>query len=196
MKKFYFALASMICLFVAVSFVSCDKTDDEDPTSSSSSSSGGSSSSEGGSSSSSEDVSSTGLILPCLNWDATPSMVKKYMEGYSNFFLYRTATNEIGLQYRDASERQILGYTFDFLSDPYALYQVMYTVTNSSQSEFDAYKSFLVSKLSFTSMDQENDEGGVSYTCTFNYGGKSHSLFLSYIKSARTMRAVFMEKKN
>jgi hypothetical protein len=38
MKKYYLALASMICLFVAVSFVSCDKNDDEDPTSSSSSS--------------------------------------------------------------------------------------------------------------------------------------------------------------
>ena len=84
MKKSILFLASMICLFVAVSFVSCDKNDDEDPTSSNSSS--GSSSYEGGSSSSGGGSSGSGVwMIPCLNWGTSQSEVRDYMNGFSGW---------------------------------------------------------------------------------------------------------------
>ena len=140
MKKYYLVLASMICLFVAVSFVSCDKND-EDPTSSSSSS--GSSSSEGGSSSSGGGSSVSGVwMIPCLNWGTSQSEVRDYMSGFSGWTL--TSSDERTLNYGHKTYNQTLSYVFNtILSSNSPLYAVYYTVGSCSESDFNSYKSFL-----------------------------------------------------
>jgi len=194
MKKFYLVLASMLCMFVAVSFVSCDKTDDEDPTSSSSSSSGDSSSSEGGSSSSSGSSSGSGeWILPYLDWGTSQSDVRSYMGGFSGWEL--TSSDARSFVYHHKSYSQTLTYVFDtVLSKDSPLYSVYFAVEKCSESDFASYKSFLESKLTFSSQEYDDrGNGSFTYYCSFSYVGKSHALALSYVKPSKMITAYFMQ---
>ena len=194
MKKSILFLASMICLFVAVSFVSCDKNDDEDPTSSNSSS--GSSSSESGSSSSGGGSSVSGVwMIPCLNWGASQSEVRDYMNGFSGWTL--TSSDERTLNYDHKTYNQTVSYVFEtILSSNSPLYAVYYTVGSCSESDFNSYKSFLESKFTFTSMERDDrGEGSITYYCSFNYEGKSHGLVLGYVKVTKTITAYFLQSQ-
>lgn len=179
MKKYYLALASMICLFVAVSLVSCDKNDDEDPTSSSS-------------------LNFAEWVLPCLDWGASQSAVINYMSVYGDWSSLGLSYDNSILTFEHKNKRQRITYMFIEPSlQSLPLCYSIFSIENSSVNEFETYKSFLQSKLTFTMLDRDDSySDGICYCGVFKYEGRTHALILYYIKSENTVSCTFMQKPN
>ena len=178
MKKTILFLASMICLFVVVSLVSCGDDDDN-------------SSSPSGSGSFADD-----WMIPCLDWGVSISEVKSYMDGFGDWVQGSDNTIDNTLTYHHKSQRQSIVYLF--ISDSqsvYSLYASCFYKYNSSEKEFNNLKSYLESKFTFTmSVRDEDFPDAIAYYCKFLHGGRSHMVVMIYSETEKSISLQYMNK--